>query len=317
VVSVLERPSGSCRAITTEVGRIQAVTSIRNWVFLGDSLTEGVGSQRVSHVTELVNQFRVELNRSTPPTSVHHLRLRSVDPSGFDRFVHFNLAGYLNTDPYNDCARAFCIWNLACEGQTIETDFGWLPLIASIKPELVIVFRGSLESIIRPAMALDGLWPTWVPRTWRTYSSMDPRCYFSSTPWRRIKQSTIDDLKQRTRLKLLKARPGKPLMDLDTLANHYLELVTRLQRFQARVLMLGLLPVGEYFPASAAYFDEVNQRLLDISAEAGADFFDWGAPLRSNGFHEMLYRDTFHPNRTGAKKLADILRSYLSSRLIV
>ena len=313
MVSVLERPSDSDRAIAREVRRIQPVASTRNWVFLGDSLTEGVGSERVSHVTELVNQFRGDLKKSTPQISVHHLRLRSVDPNDFDRFVRFNLAGHLDTDVYKDSARAFCIWNLACEGQTIEKDFDWLPLIASIRPELVIVFRGSLESIIRPAMALDGLWPTWVPRTWRMYSSMDPRCYFSSTPWRRIKQSTIDDLKQRTRLRLLKSRPGKPLMDLDTFVNHYVALITRLQHLQARVLMLGLLPVGGCFPESAAYFQRVNKRLREIAASAGADFCDWGAPLRANGFHEMLYRDTFHPNAAGAKKLADILRSHLTT----
>ena len=29
-----------------------------NWVFLGDSLTEGVGSLRATYVTELVNRLR-------------------------------------------------------------------------------------------------------------------------------------------------------------------------------------------------------------------------------------------------------------------
>ncbi|HEY8225109.1 MAG TPA: SGNH/GDSL hydrolase family protein [Pyrinomonadaceae bacterium] len=289
------------------LGRIKPAAPTRNWVFLGDSLTEGVGSQRVSHVTELVNHFRADR------TNVHHLRLRTVDPRAFDRLVQFNLAGYLSTDPQDDPTSAFCIWNLACEGQTIETDFNWLPLIAAIKPELVMIFRGSLESIIRPAMVYDGSWPTWVPPAWRNYSSMDPRCYFSSTPWRRIKQTTIDSLKQRTRLRLLKSRPGRPLMDLDTFANHYLELATRLRDLQARVLMLGLLPVGEYFPESAAYFVHVNQRLRDIATTAGADFYDWAAPLRANGFHELLYRDTFHPNPAGAKKLADILWSHLGT----
>ena len=101
-------------------------------------------------------------------------------------------------------------------------------------------------------------------------------------------------------------------MDLDTFANNYLELVRKLQSLQARVLMLGLLPVGEYFPQSSDYFETVNQRLSDIAATTNADFFDWAATLRTNGFRELLYRDTFHPNRMGAKKLADILRSYLS-----
>jgi len=296
---------------------MQAPIYTRSWVFLGDSLTEGVGSHRVSHVTELVDRLRVELNKSGQQTSVHHLRLRSVDPDAFDRFVHFNLAGYLSTDLRHDSTSTLSVWNLACEGQTIEKDFYWLPLIAAIKPELVVIFRGSLESILRPAMVHDGSWPMWVPRAWRHYSSMDPRCYFSSTPWRRIKQTTIDRLKQRTRLRLLNSRPGTPLMSLDTFANHYRELIAQLQRLEARVLMLGLLPIGNYFPESAAYFELVNHRLQVIAKTSDADFFDWAAPLRANGFHEFLYRDTFHPNPVGAKKLADILLSDLGTRLKV
>ena len=315
MVSILERSPGNNRAITAVLDRTTSISSTRNWVFLGDSLTEGIGSQRVSHVSELVNQFRVELqNLSKQQTSVHHIRLRSVDPDTFDPFVQFNLAGHLDSDLQTDSPSAFCIWNLACEGQTIESDFKWLPMIAAIKPELVVIFRGSLESIIRPAMVFDGSWPAWVPKTWRSYSSMDPRCYFSSTPLRRMKQMTIDGLKQRTRLRLLKSSTGKPLMDLDTFASNYLELVKKLQSLQARVLMLGLLPVGECFPQSSTYFEIVNHRLSNIATTTNADFFDWAAPLRTNGFRELLYRDTFHPNRAGAKKLADILRSHLSKQ---
>lgn len=288
--------------------------SALNWVFLGDSLTEGVGSERVSHVTELVNQFRIELNESSErQTGVHHLRLRSVDPASFDRFVRFNIAGYMNVDVQERDANALCIWNLACEGRTIETDFEWLPLIAAIRPELVVIFRGSLESIIRPAMLQDGTWPRWVPQSWRTYSSMDPRCYFSSTPLRRLKQATIDSLKQRTRRKLLESRPGKPLMELDSFVSHYQELVSRLRTLEARVLMLGLLPVGEHFPDSAAYFERVNGRLRDLARTGGAEFCDWGVPLRANGYEKLFYRDTFHPNAKGAKELAQILRTHLSN----
>lgn len=294
---------------------VQSAKAIRNWVFLGDSLTEGVGSERVSHVTELVKQFRIELNRApNQSTSVNHLRLRSVDPTSFDRFVQFNIAGNMNVDTNDQHARALWIWNLACEGRTIETDFEWLPLIATIKPELVVIFRGSLESIIRPAMLHDGAWPQWVPRSWRNYSSMDPRCYFSSTPLRRIKQTAIDNLKQRMRQRLLRARPGKPLMSLDSFVDHYEQLLTQLSSLQSRVLILGLLPVGEHFPESSAHFDRVNERLRAVAKSGGAEFCDWAAPLRANGgCNELFYRDTFHPNAEGARTLAQILRTYLSN----
>ena len=90
----------------------------------------------------------------------------------------------------------------------IGSDFGWLSLIAALRPDLVVIFRGSLESIIRPAMLVDGDWPWWVPPSWRGYAAMDPRCYFSTTWWRKAKQSSVDAMKQKVRLKLLKRAPA-------------------------------------------------------------------------------------------------------------
>src|SRR5829696_731753 len=174
---------------------------MENWVFLGDSLTEGVGSNRISHVTELVAQLRSADQNGNAALKVHELRLRRVNPQSFDRFLDLNVAGYMNVDG-QECGGLW-LWNLACEGQTIESDFGWLPLIATLRPELVVIFRGSLESIIRPAMVSDDAWPWWVPQSWRGYAAMDPRCYFSATWWRSAKQGSLDALKQKARLRLL------------------------------------------------------------------------------------------------------------------
>jgi lysophospholipase L1-like esterase len=286
--------------------------STRNWVFLGDSLTEGVGSERVSHVTELVAQLRSEKNGGHSGSGVHHIRLRRVDPNGFDRFIKFNLAGYMNLENENR-SDSLWIWNLAAEGQTIETDLEWLPLINTIRPDLVVIFRGSLESIIRPAMLHDGFWPWWVPRSWRGYAAMDPRCYFSSSWWRKAKQITIDDMKQRTRRKLLVQRSGKPLMELDRLVQHYGQLLDNLKKLQTRIVVLGLLSVDEsHFPHSPEHFQLVNNRLRELAGAAGAEFCDWASELKANrDYRELFYRDTFHPNATGARILAGILRAHL------
>ena len=281
----------------------------RNWVFLGDSLTEGVGSKRVSHVKELANQLRA----SNIDANVHELRLRHVDLASFNRDIEFNVAGLMNMEPQRHGSDLW-LWNLACEGQTINSDFGWLPLIAALRPELVVIFRGSLESIIRPAMLMDGDWPWWVPSSWRGYAAMDPRCYFSSTWWRKAKQSSIDAMKQRVRLKLLQSRPGVPLIDLDRLAACQTQLIQRLRHLGTRVLVLGLLPVDHArFPGSPEHFQLVNARLRQIAAVEGADFFDWGATLPANGTRQNLfYRDSFHPNQAGAAALAGTLREYLA-----
>lgn len=279
----------------------------RNWVFLGDSLTEGVGSKRVSHVGELASQLR-----AAGDTNVHEFRLRHVDMPTFNRFVDFNVAGLMNVDAQQNSSDVW-LWNLACEGQTIESDFNWLPLLTALRPELVVIFRGSLESIIRPAMLRDGEWPWWVPGSWRGYAAMDPRCYFSTTWWRKAKQTSLDALKQNLRLKLLKVRPGKPLMDLEKLVSYQTELLKRLRELDARVVVLGLLPVDQAcFPDSPEYFRLVNARLKEIAKADGAEFFDWGSLLPANGSRgDLFYRDSFHPNATGARALANILRRYL------
>jgi len=281
---------------------------VRSWVFLGDSLTEGVGSSRVSHVSELAKQLR-----SSGGANVHEFRLRQIDTSSF-RDIKFNVAGYLNGNGATASHSDLWLWNLACEGQTIETDFAWLPLLGALRPELVVIFRGSLESIIRPVMLRDGQWPWWVPASWRGYAAMDPRCYFSTTWWRKAKQQSVDALKQKARLQLLRAGQGKPLMEADVLVSHQATLLKELRALGARVLVLGLLPVAETrFPGSPDHFKSVNARLKAVAEAEGAEFFDWATRLAQHGLDEdLFYRDSFHPNAAGARALAAILQTHLA-----
>jgi len=277
---------------------------VRNWVFLGDSLTEGVGSKRISYVGELVKQLRASGCAAAAGANVHEFRLRHVD-NAFNHQIDFNVAGKIDVDTDQNRLDLW-LWNLACEGQTIDSDFGWLPLIAALRPELVVIFRGSLESIVRPAMVVDGDWPWWVPQSWRGYAAMDPRCYFSTTWWRKAKQTSVDAVKQKARLKLLKLREGKPLIDVERFASSQTELLKRLRALGTRVLVLGLLPVNEAcFPGSSERFHAVNARLKQLTDTEGAEFFDWASSLNGS---ELFYRDGFHPNAAGADVLARILR---------
>lgn len=252
-------------------------------MFLGDSLTEGVGSKRISHVAELAKQLGAT-------------EIRSRDKHALKGQVKSSSAGLR-------------LWNLACEGKTIESDFEWLPLIDALRPELVLIFRGSLESIIRPAMVADAGWPWWVPSPWRNYSALDPRCYFSKTWWRRAKQTSVDALKQRMRLRLLNARAGKPLIDVDAFASYQTRLIQQLRSLTARVVVLGLLPVDRNcFPGSPEQFKSVNARLQQIAEIEGVEFIDWASQLDGGA---LFYRDGFHPNEAGAVALATILRERL------
>jgi hypothetical protein len=280
---------------------------VRNWVFLGDSLTEGVGSKRISHVAELVKQLRASGCAATPNANVHEFRLRHIDTPTFNPDIEFNVAGFMNVDTQQNASDVW-LWNLACEGQTIESDFEWLPLITSLQPELVVLFRGSLESIIRPAMLRDGGWPWWVPSSWRGYAAMDPRCYFSTTWWRKAKQTSLDAIKQRVRLKLLAMKSGQPLMDLEQLATYQVKLIRELRVLGARVLVMGLLPVDHArFPHSPDHFKAVNVKLKEVASAEGAEFFDWASLLNERP-DQLFYRDSFHPNAAGASALAGFLR---------
>ena len=304
MVSILAGPSD--RDCATEI--VPRPTG-RSWVFLGDSLTEGVGSSRISHVTELVRQLRA--SGSAGAANVHEFRLRPIEASS-NQQIKFNVAGWMSVGDEYDPSDLW-LWNLACEGKTIDSDFAWLPLIAALRPELVVIFRGSLESIIRPVVLRDRNWPWWVPQSWRGYAAMDPRCYFSTTWWRKAKQTSVDALKQKVRLKLLKQRAGSPLMDADVLVAHQATLLKRLRTLTTRVLVLGLLPVNEQcFPGTPEHFKSVNAKLRAVAEAEGADFFDWGRLLERRGRHaDLCYRDGFHPNAAGARALAQILQTCL------
>jgi len=268
----------------------------------------------VSHVTELVKQLRA--SGAAGAANVHEFRLRPIQ-SPASAQIQFNVAGWMSAGDEYDASDLW-VWNLACEGQTIDSDFAWLPLIAALRAELVVVFRGSLESLIRPAVLRDGDWPWWVPASWRGYAAMDPRCYFSTTWWRKAKQTSVDVLKQRARLKLLSERDGQPLMDADRLIQHQASLLKALRGLGARVVVPGLLPVSEdRFPGSPEHFKTVNARLHEVAVQEGAEFFDWGAQLAQQGASEdLFYRDGFHPNAAGAHALADILLTHLSRELV-
>lgn len=262
---------------------------------------------------ELVKQLRA--SGAAGAANVHEFRLRPIQlPANAQ--IQFNIAGWMGANDEYDASDLW-IWNLACEGKTIDSDFAWLPLIATLKPELVIVFRGSLESIIRPAALRDGAWPWWTPASWRGYAAMDPRCYFSTTWWRKAKQRSVDALKQKARLKLLEERDGQPLMDVDRLVAYHTSLLKSLRELTARVVVLGLLPVSEQrFPGSPKYFKNVNARMREVAEREGAEFFDWAAQLTQRGqLEDFFYRDGFHPNAAGALVLAEILQTYLSREL--
>lgn len=286
----------------------------QNWVFLGDSLTEGIGSSRVSYVSELVRLLREDESRrdESARRAIHEFRLRRVDPDRFNRFIRVNTAG-MWTSSTDELGGSLWLWNLACEGQTLESDLGWLPLIENLRPQRIFIHRGSLESILRPLAVRDGSWPWWVPTSWRGYAAMDPRCYFSTTWWRGGKQRVNDWLKQRLRLHLLTQGSRTPLMDAETIYGHLSSLLRGLADVADEIIVIGLLSVSsKTFPGSSQQFEIINAGLARLADAFGARFID---PKSFPGLQlhdpHLYYRDGFHPSADGARQVAACIEAFL------
>lgn len=285
---------------------------VEHWVFLGDSLTEGIGRVRDSYVSEVVRNVRAKSAQSGPPAlRVGYMRLKQVDPDSFNKFIAANVAGLWDS-PDGQGDVDLIVWNLGAEATTTADDMRWLSLLRMLHPQWVVVMRGALESIVRPLELQSGGWPWWLPPAWRGLVSMDPRCYFSGQWWRVAKQRIVDAVKQRARLRLL-AEGGAPMHASALVFENYTTLLDGLKERCGNIAVCGLLPVSERtFPGSAAGFRAINNGLQEIARSSGAHFVDWDELLGGSfDLGERLYRDGFHPNASGNELIGRKLSEHL------
>jgi hypothetical protein len=281
---------------------------------MGDSLTEGVGASRVSYVTELTSLIRHQVKEGRLPAELRAnlIRLRPVDAPSHSRFVVFNLAGFVDRDE-SDSDSNIWLWNLACEGKMIDSDKQLINFLETISPSVIVIFRGGLESIVRPATFFNNNWPWWVPNAWRGYAAMDPRCYFSTTWWRKPKQRAVDAAKQKARIRLLNTSGGRPMLELDKFIETYQILLANIKRFKSRIIIAGMLPVDDAsFPGSAKQFHLLNGELCAMAEREEVEFLDWGSVVESQvNKSDLYYRDGFHFNANGARLLARLLFQHI------
>jgi hypothetical protein len=240
--------------------------------------------------------------------------LKAVDPSTFNRFINFNFAGEHDIQGALE-PTDLLVWNLGSEGTTVRADMGWQPLIRMIRPERVFIMRGALESILRPACALEGTWPWWVPRPWRGAVSLDPRCYFSTKWWRSSKQRIVDWIRQRVRYRLLSRFGGKPLEEPPATLEAYRELVGAIRATGGDVVIVGLLPVSDQtFPGSSTHFRAVNAEIRRLAGQLEVPYIDWEPMVAPHiDFNRYFYRDGFHPNGEGADYFGSLLYQRLAA----
>lgn len=268
----------------------------KNWIFLGDSISEGVGSSRISYVSELA-----KLLRSKKDECITEVRLRKMDVGSFSKFVNFNIAGNIEVDN-SVTGNHLWIWNLASEGTTCVDDKKWFSFVENIKPERVFLLRGPYESIVRPDSVFNGKWPLWMPQSWRTPAGLDPRCYFSNTWWRAAKQICINHLKQKIRLQFLKKSSGYSILPDDQYLNEIDKTVNFLLSLEIEVWILECPPVNNStFPGSPKKFSERNSALKSMVASRRIKFVEWDCHRLGK---QQYFNDGFHLNQSGATEIA-------------
>jgi len=266
--------------------------AVEHWVFLGDSLCEGVGSSRIGFVSELA--------KTLPGAEMIRLRpMRIPGP------VPYDIAGMVGE---RAAAARLLLWNLGCEGTTTPDDTAWFWLLRSLAPTRIFILRGALESILRPAAIVERRPRLWLPRSWRGPAALDPRCYFSETWWRRAKQRSVDAAKQAARRRLLRMEPGRPLLSDADFLTAYGALLDRCAALGAVTVAIGLPHVSErVFPGSARVFRERSMAIAGLAAQRGLTFVDWPSQLSAEARPDCFFRDGFHPNARGAAAFAQSL----------
>ena len=143
---------------------------------------------------------------------------------------------------------------------------------------------------------------------------MDPQCYFSTTPWRRAKQTIVNRLKQKARHTLLQDRPGKPIMAQEQFLKHFEGLINQLKTRTENIHVIGLPPVNALtFPGSGQAFSDLNDAIKKSATTLGFDFINTCAVFEQQAESEALfYLDGFHPSRAGAHLLAQVLHEHLA-----
>lgn len=285
---------------------------VEHWVFLGDSLTEGIGRSRDGYVSELVQNLRaVSAQSGGPMRRVGYMRLKQVNPDSFNRFIAANIAGLWDSSAGQGDVDLI-VWNLGAEATTTADDMRWVALLGMLNPQWVVVMRGALESIVRPLELQRRAWPWWLPAAWRGLASMDPRCYFSGAWWRVAKQRIVDAAKQSARLRLL-GKGGAPMHTPEQVLEDCAILLGSLKERCENIAVCGLLPVSDKtFPGSAAGFRTVNQGLQRLAKSSGAHYVNWDELLGDSfDIGECLYRDGFHPNAVGSRLVGRKLSEHL------
>lgn len=276
-------------------------------VFLGDSMTEGVGSRRQSHVTELARlvatQQDIEVIRARRAATT------SLGEGLWNWVVHVEPDGILSNP-----GAAIRFLNLAVEGTTIDYDLELLPHLRAMRPDAIVIFRGVVESIHR----IDpGAWPArGLPRRWRALGGMDPRCYFSDDPLRGTKQRVEASIKSRLRRLIIQAHSGEPLMRAETFETRMRQLVDGLRPLDVPIVLCPLLPLGgSEFPGSAAEFHRYNEAIDRIARTTPVRLSDWRQAVAGpDGEADpgLFYLDGLHPNARGNERLASCLLPLLS-----
>lgn len=291
------------------------VCGLNTVIFFGDSMTEGIGSERISYVSEL---HRI-LNNMGVPSSLERIR-RSETLGGFPSnlwnwVIHSQPAFWPNA-PLDD--RGVRLINFAVEGTTIDYDMMLQSQLHGLRPDVIFVFRGVVEAVHR--MDLDGFLTRCLPKRWKSMGALEPRCYFSNHWLRGIKQYLESESKSWLRRKIFSAHGSYPIMTPEEFSQKLETFLTRLKEaYDAPVVVGTMLPIiGKHFPGTAKEFENFNDVIKGVTSSLKVELLEWHLALpKSHALEELYFADGLHLNAKGNAILAEVLLKILKLQLAI
>lgn len=275
-------------------------------------MTEGVGAERISYVSEL---HRI-LAYQGVPSSLERVRkaetLGGFPSNLWNWVVSIEPAIWPNFQSDTPGVR---LLNFSVEGTTIDYDLALLPQLRNLRPDAVFVFRGVVEAVHR--MPTDAILTRCLPKRWSAMGGLEPRCYFSSHWLRGFKQRTESSLKSWLRRKIMSVHGSKPIMSLEEFARKFEILLSDLKHaYGAPVIVGPLLPViGRHFPCTAEEFANFNEIIERTAKAQEAILLDWNREFPPGvALEEFYFADGLHLNAKGSTILAEALLKKLEAK---
>ena len=202
------------------------------------------------------------------------------------------------------------IKNFAYTGTTIKYAIQKIPELLAYNPDVVIVFYGNVDAILRPKT--DGKLNLYhiLPKRYRGNGMLDPRPIYSRNLYKSILEHA-DSLFRYNFKKLLIMMYGVySWVGIEEFTENYQQLIDAINAEHRRIILVSTVTIDDYyFPNSTAQFIKYNSVIQQLARENNKLYLDLYSFLNEFDKDEIYGADHFHPNANGyeiiGKKLAE------------